>query len=132
MNKLTFQMIERLKRYGISETDAYYLRRIAMTLHRWHERECNGEVERDEATGETYKTYTWMREGDRRLRDRCPDYETGALKRLASVMASYPLLAAYVQGDPRGAPLYIYERERLPIGTGIDSCYSSIGAAVHS
>lgn len=133
MNKSTFEMIERLKRLNISEMDAWYLRRIAMTLHRWYERECNGEVERDEKTGKTYRVYQAPAFGDYKVsRERCPDLETGALKRLESIMASYPLLAYYLQGDPRGAPLYIYERGQLRTGIDIDSCYSSIGMVVHS
>ena len=39
---------------------------------------------------------------------RIPDRERGALKRLAKIMAPrYPQLKSYVQGDPRGASLYI-------------------------
>jgi hypothetical protein len=133
MNKQTFRMIENLKRLSISETDAYALRRIAMTLHRWSERECNGEVERDETTGKTCAVFGMYSMSGRITRSKCPDLETGALKRLASIMANYPLLGVYVQGDPRGAPLYIYELERLRVHrTDIDGCYSSIGMAVHS
>ena len=40
MNKDTFEMISRLERSGISREDAFTLRRISMTLHRWHELEC--------------------------------------------------------------------------------------------
>ena len=46
-----------LMRAGVAETDAFALRRVAMTLHRWHELECGtdtGAVERDETTGRTY------------------------------------------------------------------------------
>ena len=133
MNEQTFRVIESLKRLNISEPDAYALRRIAMTLHRWYERKCNGEVERDEATGKTYSVYQAPSFGNYKVsRTRCPDLETGALKRLASIMASYPLLGVYHQTDPRGAPLYVYELERLRLYMDIDRCYSAIGTAVRS
>lgn len=40
MNKDTFAMLARLTSLGISTDDAYSLRRISMTLQRWHELEC--------------------------------------------------------------------------------------------
>lgn len=99
------ECITTLTREGISYDDAFKLRRIAMTLHRWHELECgidNGSVERDEITGKTYR-YNAM------TCKRYPtaDRETGAIKRLAKIMDRYPDLRSYIQGDPRGASLYI-------------------------
>ena len=44
---------------------------------------------------------------------RIPDRERGAQKRLAKIMARYPGSIAYVQGDPRGASLYIIGQPRL-------------------
>ena len=52
-----YEMMCRLSPLGIAPRDACALRRIAMTLHRWHELECgidSGCVERDEDTGKTY------------------------------------------------------------------------------
>jgi hypothetical protein len=46
-----------LTRAGIERDDAMALRRIAMTLHRWHELECgsdSGAIERDEKTGKPF------------------------------------------------------------------------------
>jgi len=40
MNKHTTEMLQLLVTAGISLEDAYSLRRIAMTLHRWFELEC--------------------------------------------------------------------------------------------
>lgn len=43
--------IQQLTSLGVSYDDAQALRRIAMTLHRWHEMECgvdSGCIERDE------------------------------------------------------------------------------------
>ena len=103
--------------------DAWALRRIAMQLHRWTKLECG--VERDEDTGKVtwYSSYTGSRSP-------YPDRETGALKRLAAVMARYPTLRAYVQGDPRGAALYILRPDDVPEGADIDAYYSR-GIAVY-
>src|SRR5665213_1734804 len=90
---------------GVSIEDAEALRRISMALHRWHERECGtdgGCIERDDATNKTF----WLSSASGR-RWPIPDRDTGARKRLAAIMARYPQLRAYVQGDPRGAALYI-------------------------
>lgn len=111
-----------------SEADAYALRRIAMTLHRWHEMECgdeNGGVERDEKTGKTYWYSAYS--GKRYL---YPDKESGALRRLAAIMARYPALRAYVQGDPRGAALYILRPGDVPEGKSEDAYYPR-GIAVY-
>ena len=57
--------------------------------------------------------------------------ETGALKRLDAIMARYPHLKAYVQGDPRGAALYIWTpRNAAVYGDDIDANYSR-GIAVY-
>lgn len=127
MNKQTIVMLKSIQALGISLDDALALRRISMTLHRWHEAEFGtdyGCIERDEATNKPY----WLNSNMRRYRIR--DMESGAIKRLAKVMARYPELAAYVQGDPLGASLYIYRRDKLA-GMDIESCYSSIGTAVY-
>lgn len=119
-----------LMRTGITYEDATALRRIAMTLHRWHELECGvegGGIDRDEDTGRPhrYNSYT-----GKRSRYPIPDREKGALKRLALVMARYPHLSAYVQGDPRGASLYILRPGDVPEGEKAESYYSR-GIAVY-
>jgi len=122
------ECIETLRRAGIAYDDATALRRIAMTLHRWHELECgtdNGAIERDEVTGRTY----W-RHPELNKRFPCADRETGARKRLAKIMAKYPTLSAYIQGDPRGASLYILRPGDVPEGAEVDSYYSR-GLAVY-
>ena len=118
---------------GISEVDARALRRISMTLHRWHELECGNErgeaVERDEQTKVPYFTYDTGTNG-KRGRTRIPDRESVALKQLAEIMKAYPGFASYVQGDPRGSALFILRPADLADGADIDSCYSR-GIAVH-
>lgn len=113
---------------GISIEDAEALRRISMTLHRWHELECgtdNGCVERDEATGKTY----WLNAMSGK-RYPMADRENGALKRLARIMAKHPTLDAYVQGDPRGCALYVLRPGDVPEGKDADAYYSR-GIAVY-
>lgn len=137
MNANTYkQVIAPLCRAGITESDAYQLRRIAMTLHRWHELECgdgNGYIERDEKTNKP-RYYNarcnYLSANDPRCWSAIPDRESGALKRLAAIMASYPSLSAYVQGDPRGAALYILRPGDVPEDEQADSYYSR-GLAVY-
>lgn len=122
------ESINTLTRAGITLDDAIQLRRIAMQLHRWHELECGDEygcVERDETSGKTY----WLsaRTGNRQL---TRDMETPARKRLAKVMKNYPALRAYIQGDPRGAALYILRPGDVPEGADTDAYYSR-GLAVY-
>jgi len=106
--------------FSLWETEA--LRRISMTLHRWHELECgtdSGCVERDEETKKTY----WLNSYSGK-RWPCADRETGALKRLAAIMQKHTSLRSYVQGDPRGAALYILRPSDVPEGENDDSYYS--------
>lgn len=120
--------LPRLYALGIGHDDATELRRIAMTLHRWHEMECGtdvGCVERDEKTGKTY----WLNSATGR-RSPFYDRETGALKRLAAIMVRYPTLTAHVQTDPRGAALYILKPGDVPEGKDADAYYNN-GVAVH-
>ena len=111
------EIIPRLMALGIEYQDAHALRRISMTLHRWHELECGtdrGAIERDEKTGACYwynANARYLDPHDPRSRSRVADRETGAHKRLAAIMARYPNLAPYIQGDPRGASLYICKPE---------------------
>lgn len=112
------------------EQDANALRRISMTLHRWHELECgtgDGAIERDEKTGVPYwynANSRYLGANDPRAYSRIPDREAGAIKRLNAIMARYPSLAYYVQGDPRGAALYILRPGDVPAGENTDAYYS--------
>lgn len=124
----TEYMLNTLQRAGISRADAEALRRISMTLHRWHELECgdnHGCITRNETTGKPF----WLRSFNGKSYP-IADRETGARKRLAAIMARYPDLSAYVQGDPRGAALYIIRPGDVPAGSTVDSCYSR-GLAVY-
>lgn len=107
---------------GISDIDIFGLLRIEKTLGRWAERECNGELDRDEKDNKTYRVY-YSQIGDAR-RYRVADKETGALKRLRRIMSSYPTLQWYHQTDPRGCALYIIRPGDVPAGADMGSYYS--------
>lgn len=127
--RLTHQ-IDTLRSLGFTNEEADKLRRISMTLQRWHELECGtdgGCLERDE-DGRTY----WKSEHSGR-RTRTADRETGALKRLREIVharnirqpkAEDPLLSFYVQTDPRGAALYIIRPQDVPEGKDVNAYYS--------
>jgi hypothetical protein len=115
---------------GILWDDAVALRRISMTLRRWHELECGtdaGHIERDEKTGKPMffnARSRYLQANDPRCWSIVPDRETGALKRLNKIMARYPDLTPYVQGDPRGCALYILRPSDVPEGKDANAYYS--------
>ena len=143
---------------GIAMPDADQLRRIAMTLHRWHELECGDSndyasqcVVRGKLVRERIKTeqglnvrkdtFEYDDNGAAYLEihpynangaryERIADRERGAQKRLAKIMARYPGFQAYVQSDPRGAALYILRPGDVKEGDDVSSCYSR-GIAVY-
>ena len=126
--KEKWEVIERVKRLGVTEHDAMALRRIAMQLHTWHEKECGtdyGCIERDETTGKAY----WLN-STTMTRYPVRDMETGATKRLQALLQRYPGLTPYIQTDPRGASLYLLTPDHLTGGQPIDSIYSR-GIAIY-
>lgn len=121
------EVVNRLVSLGVLFGDACELRRIAMTLHRWSELECgtdSGCIERRESDGKPF-WHNGMGGKPYPVADR----EKGALKRLAAIMLRYPNLVEYIQGDPRGAPLYICTKEQIG-SSDIDSVYNR-GVAVY-
>ena len=132
MNKDTIYMLDTLTRAGITLDDAMALRRISMTLHRWHELECgddSGCIERDETTDKPFMV-RWNSYTGKRMQWPIADREAGAIRRLNTIMARYPSLKAYIQGDPRGAALYILRPDDVPEGKDVDAYYS-LGLAVY-
>jgi len=122
-------LAQTLAALGFTSTEAEQLRRISNTLHRWHELECgtdSGCIERDDATGRPYWVSEWGTQWGTGKRTRRPiaDRETGALRRLGAILAQHQPLAAYIQTDPRGAPLYILRPGDVPEGSDPASCYS--------
>jgi len=120
---------------GFTATQADKLRKISMTLQRWHELECGvdgGCVERDEA-GKPF----WRSEYSGKLSP-IADREKGAKMRLDKIIESrnlsewaflgWPMsqvaITPYIQGDPRGAALYLIRPDDVPEGKSVDSYYS--------
>lgn len=130
---------------GFTQDEAESLRRISMTLQRWHELECGtdrGCIERDETTNRPYWVSEWGTRWTYGKRCRTPmaDRETGARNRLAAIVDACnkarrthmagdrmtPLdgLRYYVQTDPRGAALYIIRPGDVPEGGDVGAYYS--------
>jgi len=130
-------MFQRLMAKGLTLEELQKLRRISLTLRRWYELECGTEndygtsfaIERGfrrdgifvscpnetecREFGATCKPYLRIAYNDydgvhRIVHNIIPDRETGALKRLAAIMAPHKRrLTYYLQTDPRGCALYI-------------------------
>jgi hypothetical protein len=130
------RLMDTLRSLGFTAEEAEQLRRISMTLHRWHEMECgtdSGCIERDEKDGKPYMlnlTSSTMR------RYPVADREKGALKRLQRIMLERNKrklqenvnngggLSAYIQTDPRGAALYIIRPGDVPAGEDVSAYYN--------
>jgi hypothetical protein len=126
-----------LMELGFTSEEAEKLRRISMTLHRWHELECgdgNGCIERENDDGTGRPFWTSAHTGER-SRSPIADRETGAKKRLAAIigrrnnteanaLTSKGGLSAYIQTDPRGAALYILRLGDVPEGKDADAYYN--------
>lgn len=106
-----------LNRTGVrlSPADARTLRRASLTLRRWGERLCNGEVETND-DGKAFQRGFRMR--------RVPNLKTGALRRIAEVCKRKGL-HYFHQTDPRGCALYV-AAEPLT-----DCDYSTRGVAIY-
>lgn len=159
MQRITYQE-NVLMTLGFTQAEAEQLRRISMTLRRWHELECGidgGCVERDDTTGKAM----WRSSMSGKAWP-IADRETGAKKRLAAILTSRnarfghqiedsnwkcddgtfdtvtadggvrfqnlpadkAVVHAYIQGDPRGAALYILRPGDVPEGKEADAYYS--------
>jgi len=121
-----YEAIDRAMSCGLTYDHAVAVRRIALTLRRWYELECNGEIQRDEVTNKPYWVSEWGARWTtgKRCRRLIPDRETGALKRLKAIMAKYAPLQAYVQTDPRGGTIYLIRPGDIPDGSKVEECYS--------
>ena len=138
-----------LRSLGFTRDEADALRRISMTLHRWHELECGTEHgyiqrENDDGTGRPF----WYHESiGKRGRFPIADREAGAKKRLAAILSrvnesryvgdtasihapNCDDLQAFIQTDPRGAALYILRPGDVPEGQDADAYYTN-GIAVY-
>ena len=115
------QFFNSMSALGFSYDEADKLRLIEKTLSRWGELECGDgneyaswAIERDEETEKPFMIrhiYAHGNGQDRMIRTPIADREKGALKRLNAIMANYPELVSYHQGDPRGC------QRRRPFGS---------------
>lgn len=142
-----------LRSLGFTQDEAEALRRISMTLHRWHELECGDSneygswsIERDDdGNGKPFMVrhhYRHSNKANDTTRTPIADKEKGALKRLQAIMLERNKrnlqanvkagggLSGYIQGDPRGAALYIIRPGDVPTGADV-SCYYSRGICVY-
>lgn len=167
----TSHMVAQLVEAGISYDDAWQLRRISMTLQKWFEGECGnsdtcgswaivrGHRTRISSLDEngllkSHSKFTHDDDGapfleriahqgpPRTIYTPIPDREKGARKRLAKIMAKYPSLETYIQGDPRrpaalqprrpstGCALYVLQPGDVPEREDA-TCYYSRGIAAH-
>ena len=128
-------MLDKLTTLGMSSEDAQALRRIAMILGSWSEKECGidaGHIERDEQTDIPYWHPAGFYASGRYIQPkpyRIPDREKGALRRLEALRSRYPDLIFYHQTDPRGAAIYVLKLSDIPAGSPVESVYSG-GVAV--
>jgi hypothetical protein len=118
-----FRLQQRLDDCGFLLTEVDALLKIEQALHRWHELQCNEDVEIDAKGKATLrgqhngKTYTIR------------NTYTPTILRLDEMMQRHPNYSYYVQGDPRGCSLYVYDVAALE-GLDIDAYYSSRGIAI--
>lgn len=106
------RLYSRLEALGFDGDEVDALIRIERTLTRWAERECNGEIERDERTGKVVGRNVnarYLDPHDPRQFYIVPDRERGALRRLHTIMARHPGVIYYRQNDPRGCGLYLID-----------------------
>jgi hypothetical protein len=104
------------------------LRRISNTLHRWFEHECNGAIQREGENGDG-RPFWYNTDTGRKVAP-VADREAGAVRRLRAIMhehrrrAMYQPLDYYIQGDPRGAALYIIRPGDVPDGRDVNGYYT--------
>lgn len=104
-------------RVKLNMTEAEQLRRDAQRLHRWSEAECNGEIERDENTGKTYRNYNINGPGPVKKYP-IADKETPATERIKAICKKHRIMVEF-QGDPRGWPVNLKKGSfefSIPVG----------------
>jgi len=138
--KQKFALFAKLAEMGFTYEESAALRRIEMTLSRWSEAECNGEIQRGDSTGKPYARRSYRVPGPKNEWKETTwpiaDREAGALKRLAAIVAArnerhtlatggdtLHLIIPYHQGDPRGCALYLVKQSDIGAANSIDSVY---------
>tara|TARA_R110000868_G_scaffold79632_2_gene226582 strand:+ start:714 stop:1169 length:456 start_codon:yes stop_codon:yes gene_type:complete len=126
--KAKFELFTRLQALGFTHDEAASLRRIEMTLQRWAEAECKGEIQREDETGKPRRVLRHSYGKGVDARYPIADREAGALTRLhklcmarnarvcgeiGAVATSPNAVLWYHQGDCRGCMLYLLTRAQL-------------------
>ena len=141
-------MFNALQSLGFTYDEATKLRRISMTLRRWFELECGDgndygswAIERGEnGDGRPFMVHHHYRHGqgkDTVTRTPIADREAGARKRLNTILSARNArsyvngkvqpeggIGSYIQGDPRGAALYILRPGDVPAGQDAGAYYN--------
>lgn len=130
--KAKFELYQKLQALGFTLEEAAQLRRIEMTLHRWAEAECNGEIERRDSDDKPERVIRSCAPGFSEHRYPIADREAGALKRLKAIVEARnhrcqpvemntPQAGAWIefyhQTDPRGCALYLVKQSDIPAWT---------------
>ena len=118
------RLITSLSALGFTFLESQTLRRIEMTLHRWSEHECNGNIQREGERGDGRPRFHSGYDPKGRA---IPYRERGALRRLSALIATKPELVSYHQGDPRGCALYVGRKPDLG-DLPIDQAYTRLVA----
>jgi hypothetical protein len=119
-----------LEPLGVQVEEMFDLLTLSRTLSSWDTRECNGEIERDDDSGNTYRVIRMRIHGlARDRREPIPDRASAALVR-ASDLAGRHGLTAYHQGDPRGCSLYLLRPGDVREGENVHAVYAGRGIAV--
>jgi hypothetical protein len=122
---------------GFTYRECVALRRISMTLRRWHERCCNEDIEEHDDGHATVTYHGGTRDG---ATYRIPNRRAGATRRLVAIMDRHPNVWSYVQPDPRGVALYVGpmtayrtspDRPRLCLSTWCHYHYNEHGVAIY-
>jgi hypothetical protein len=112
---------------GFTRDESDALRRISLTLRRWHELECGiGDretwfIERENGADDGRPFMVSANTGRRYA---VADRERGALRRLRKIIGQHPGLGYYIQPDPRGAALYILRPGDVPANARAESYYT--------
>lgn len=139
MKQYEWDQAIRLHKWGFYYGDYAKLVSISRGLRKTFEHFCNGVYQRAEDNslveygikeGDVYTTWEVVTGSDRRCHLKVRDREAMLKKQLDRIMGPYKSLAYYIQGDPRGTALYIYQKRKLPKGQDIHAWYSSIGVGV--
>ena len=99
---------------GATEAQCDALLRAETVLHTWAEHECNGEIQRDEATDKPF----WYNMSTGKKSYAAPDRETGAQNRVRKIIAEInalnPIekqLKVKFNGDPRGGLIELLDAD---------------------